>query len=177
TTSDLTIAGGTSFATPIFAGMIALLNQQAGYVNGQGLINPTLYTLASNSSTYASAFHDVTSGNNNCNAGSTYCGTTTTGFTAGAGYDQVTGLGSVDLDKLAGGFPASTATLLGTKTAITATSTSPNVNTNDTFTITVTPETGSATPTGTLTIDVDGGTAGGGTTVSNVALTSNGTSV
>ena len=177
TTSDLTIAGGTSFATPIFAGMIALLNQQAGYVNGQGLINPTLYTLASNSSTYASAFHDVTSGNNNCNAGSTYCGTTTTGFTAGAGYDQVTGLGSVDLDKLAGVFPASTATLLGTKTAITATSTSPNVNTNDTFTITVTPETGSATPTGTLTIDVDGGTAGGGTTVSNVALTSNGTYV
>ena len=33
----LTVAGGTSFATPIFAGMIAILNQDKGYVDGQGL--------------------------------------------------------------------------------------------------------------------------------------------
>ena len=35
-------------------------------------MNPTLYQLAANSSTYASAFHDVTSGNNNCIAGPTF---------------------------------------------------------------------------------------------------------
>jgi hypothetical protein len=172
---DLTIAGGTSFAAPIFAAMVALINQKQGYVGGQGLINPTLYTLASNGSTYASAFHDVTSGNNNCNAGSTYCGSTTTGFSAGTGYDQVTGLGSVDVNNLAGAWPASTSTLIGTTTAITATSTTPNVNTNDTFTITVTSDSGSTVPTGTLNLDIDGGSAGGGTTVANLALTANGT--
>ena len=69
TDSELTAAGGTSFAAPIFAGMVALINQKAGYTTGQGLINPTLYKLAGNSSTYASAFHDITKGNNNCTAG------------------------------------------------------------------------------------------------------------
>ena len=79
-TGDLTVAGGTSFATPIFAGMIALINQKQEWTEGQGNANPTLYKLAANASTYSSAFHDVTSGNNNCTAGATYCGTTTTGF-------------------------------------------------------------------------------------------------
>ncbi len=92
-TGDLTAVGGTSFATPIFAGMLALINQKAGYTTGQGLINPTLYTLASNSSTYTSAFHDITSGNNYCTAGTNfnYCSSsgTTEGFSAGTGYDQV----------------------------------------------------------------------------------------
>ena len=41
---DLTVAGGTSFSTPIFAGMVAILNQDKGYVSGQGLLNPTLYS-------------------------------------------------------------------------------------------------------------------------------------
>ena len=174
-TNDLTVAGGTSFAAPIFAGMLALINQKAGYVAGQGLINPTLYSLAANSTTYSDVFHDVTTGNNDCNAGATYCGSTTTGFSAGPGYDQVTGLGSVDLSKLAGAWPASTSTLIGTSTSVSASSASVNVNTNDTFTIAVTSESGSTTPSGTLTLDIDGGTSGGGTTVANVALTSSGT--
>jgi len=174
-TDDLTVAGGTSFGTPIFAGIVALINQKQGYVGGQGLMNPTLYTLASNSSTYASAFHDVTSGNNKCDAGSTFCGTTTTGFSAGTGYDEVTGLGSVDVDNLAGAWPASTTTLIGTKTAITATTTTPIISTNDIFTITVTSESGTTTPTGTITLDIDGGTTGGGTTVASLALTASGT--
>ena len=76
TSDDLTVAGGTSFAAPIFAGMLAIINQKKGYTGGQGLINPTLYTMAANSATYASAFHDITSGSgtfNECTAGSTYC--------------------------------------------------------------------------------------------------------
>ena len=71
--ADLTIGGGTSFAAPIFAGMVAILNQEAGYTTGQGLINPELYKLAADSTTYAAAFHDVTSGSNACSAGSNFC--------------------------------------------------------------------------------------------------------
>ena len=122
----LTVAGGTSFAAPIFAGMIALINQKQGWTEGQGLANTTLYTLAADSSKYGSAFHDVTSGNNNCISGSTYCGTTTGGIVGGAGYDQVTGLGSVDLANLVGAWPASETTLIATTTTLAAASASPN---------------------------------------------------
>jgi subtilase family serine protease len=176
-TGDLTVAGGTSFATPIFAGMIALINQKQEWTAGQGLANPTLYKLAGNSTTYASEFHDVTSGNNNCNAGSTFCGTTTTGFSAGSGYDQVTGLGSVDVTNLAGAWPTNPTPLMATTTMVSAQSTAPNVSTNDIITITVAQAGGTGTPTGTVNLSIDGG----GTPLSNsgsttsVTLTSNGT--
>ena len=52
------IFGGTSAATPVFAGIIALLNQYYGS-NGQGNINPNLYRLAQ-----TNIFHDITTGNN-----------------------------------------------------------------------------------------------------------------
>lgn len=177
-TGLLTRAGGTSFATPVFAGMVAILNQKLNYTTGQGLINPTLYSLASNSTTYASAFHDITAGNNNCTAGSKFCGSTTGGFSAGTGYDEVTGLGSVDLANLATAWPTNTgasALLIGTTTSVTAASPNPAINTNDVFTITVTANTGSTTPSGTVTLQIDGGTAFGGTTVANQTLSSSGT--
>lgn len=178
TSGWLTVAGGTSFATPIFAGMVAILNQKLNYTEGQGLINPTLYSLASNSSTYASAFHDVTSGNNNCTAGTTICGSTTGGFSANAGYDEVTGLGSVDLANLAAAWPAnsaSTATLTSTATGVTASTGSPQANANVTFTVTVTSQTGTSVPGGNVTLQIDGGTTFGGTTVANQALSAQGT--
>src|SRR5262249_37715610 len=84
-TGQLTVAGGTSFAAPIFAGMVALINQKAGYTTGQGLVNPTLYKLASDPTTYAAAFHDITTGNNNCTSGPSFC-SSTTGFSASKGY-------------------------------------------------------------------------------------------
>jgi subtilase family serine protease len=177
-TGDLTVAGGTSFATPIFAGMIALINQKQEWTAGQGNANPTLYKLAANTSTYSSAFHDVTSGNNNCTAGATYCGTTTTGFAAGTGYDLVTGLGSVDLANLAGKWPSNATPLTATTTTLSAASTAPNVSTNDIVTITVAQVGGTGTPTGTVNLSIDGsGTAYGatGSTVTAVTLTSNGT--
>ncbi len=149
TSGDLTVAGGTSFATPIFAGMIALINQKQEWTDGQGLANPTLYTLAAGAN-YSTLFHDVTSGNNNCTAGSTYCGTTTTGFSAGTGYDQVTGLGSVDLANIAGAWPKNATPLVATTTAVSAASASPNVSTDDIITITVAQVGGTATPTGTV---------------------------
>jgi hypothetical protein len=185
--TSLTIAGGTSFATPIFAGMVALLNQKLNYTEGQGLVNPILYTLASNSATYAAAFHDVTSGNNNCTSGSAACGSTTTGFSANAGYDEVTGLGSLDLNAVAGVWTANTGTtaaLIPTTTTVSASNAAPNVNTNVTFTITVASSSGTTTPTGNVTLQIDGGpTCGGlgasvgcnGTTVAAQPLLSNGT--
>jgi subtilase family serine protease len=95
------VVGGTSVAAPTFAAILALINQSLGNI-GLGNVNPNLYSLAAST---PSAFHDVTSGNNMvpCTAGTLNCpsGTTQIGFTAAAGYDQVTGLGSVDADKLA----------------------------------------------------------------------------
>jgi hypothetical protein len=83
---------------PTFAGIVALINQQAGTPQGQGNINYILYPLAGAT---PSAFHDITNGNNivPCQTGSTGCpstGTAQIGFTAGPGYDLASGLGSID---------------------------------------------------------------------------------
>jgi subtilase family serine protease len=101
--NGLNAAGGTSFGAPAFAGIVAILNQKTGS-NGLGNVNPTLYAIAASTPT---AFHDITSGNNivPCGAGTTNCPTTGTaqyGFSAGTGYDQVTGLGTIDVYVLAG---------------------------------------------------------------------------
>ena len=102
--------GGTSAGAPTFAGILALINQATGS-NGLGNVNPMLYALATSSPT---AFHDITSGNNNvpCTAGSKNCpaGTTSFGFSAGTGYDQVTGLGSLDVANLISAWTAVTPT-------------------------------------------------------------------
>ncbi|MDT8911118.1 S53 family serine peptidase [Amycolatopsis sp. PS_44_ISF1] len=74
---------GTSGAAPLWAGFATLQNQVHG--GGLGNLNPTFYSIG-NGSSYATGFHDVTTGNNSLNG--------TTGFTAGPGYDQVTGWGS-----------------------------------------------------------------------------------
>ena len=96
-----TVVGGTSVAAPTFSAILALINQQAGSP-GFGNVNPILYGFAAST---PSVFHDVTTGNNKvaCTSGTVNCpaGTTQIGFTAGPGYDEVTGLGSVDADKLA----------------------------------------------------------------------------
>jgi subtilase family serine protease len=152
-----TVAGGTSFAAPIFAGELAILNQAKGYTTGQGLANTQLYTLAANSSTYGTAFHDVTSGSNACTGSSSCPGTS--GYSAGTGYDMATGLGSLDLNNLVTAWPESTSTAVGTSTAVTATNTAPFVNVSDTITVTVTPNSGTTAPTGTVNVSIDGGTA------------------
>jgi hypothetical protein len=153
---NLTYAGGTSFDGPIFSGILALINQKQGYATGQGLINPTLYTLAANATTYGSAFHNITSGNNDCTAGSTWCGSFTGGYSAGTGYSPVSGLGSVDVNELAGAWPASTttSTLTATSTVIAASSNSPSVGASVSFVVGITSG-GSPVPSGTLTVIVD----------------------
>jgi subtilase family serine protease len=99
--NTLNVAGGTSFGAPAFAGIVAILNQKTAST-GQGNINSTLYSIAA---TTTSAFHDIMSGNNivPCDSTTPDCPTTGTaqyGYSAGAGYDLVTGLGSIDADVL-----------------------------------------------------------------------------
>jgi uncharacterized protein (TIGR03437 family) len=97
-------AGGTSFAAPVMAGIFTLLNQYlvaqgSARQAGLGNVNPMLYKLAQSST---GIFHAVKSGNNNvpCVLGSPDCATGTFGYSAGAGYDEATGLGSVDATNL-----------------------------------------------------------------------------
>ena len=76
--------GGTSAAAPNWAAFTAILDDEADETGGYelGYANATIYALAtSSSSTYASAFHDVTSGSNGS-------------YSAATGYDKVTGWGS-----------------------------------------------------------------------------------
>ena len=96
------VFGGTSIGAPAVGGLAVLLNESVvarGMQQSAGLgnINPTLYSLAQ---TTPAAFHDVTTGNNDititCARGQVNCTPGPVGFSAGAGYDQVTGLGSVD---------------------------------------------------------------------------------
>ena len=105
--NSYTTAGGTSFAAPIFAGFIAILNGFE-HAAGQGNINPELYKLAADSASYASAFHDITSGTNACSSSIGNCSTVNqSSFAATTGYDQATGLGSVDFGALAKIWPSS----------------------------------------------------------------------
>jgi uncharacterized protein (TIGR03437 family) len=106
--SGATAVGGTSAAAPTMAGVVALLNQYLK-TNGLGNINPTLYRLAKSS---PSVFHDTTGGNNivPCVVGTPDCTTGSIGYSAAAGYDLATGLGSVDVSKLVTLWSASPAT-------------------------------------------------------------------
>lgn len=173
----LTVAGGTSFDVPIFAGLVAVINQKENSV-GQGIVAQTLYSLASNSTTYANAFHDITNGNNNCSAaGSTACsGSGMTQYAAATGYDRASGLGSIDFNKLLGAWPAMTgSTLTPSRTTLSAASNAPAVGANDSVTITVASGSGSvtSTPSGTLKIVVDGSNAATALALSNGSATYN----
>ncbi len=82
------VIGGTSAAAPLWAGYMALVNQQA-QAAGQpsvGFINPALYALGQGSS-YASLFHDVVTGNNTNSS-------SRTNYFAVPGYDLCAGLGT-----------------------------------------------------------------------------------
>ncbi|HWY77830.1 MAG TPA: proprotein convertase P-domain-containing protein [Verrucomicrobiae bacterium] len=86
--------GGTSCASPLWAGFNALVNQQAAEF-GQppdGFINPAIYSIAK-SAAYASAFHDTTNGNNFWQM-STNFGLAPGLYPAVPGYDCATGLGT-----------------------------------------------------------------------------------
>jgi subtilase family serine protease len=112
--NDQSIIGGTSVSTPVFAGIVTLLNQYLSSPQGLGNINPNLYLLAATPSN--GAFHPVTTADNivYCTAGTPtkqpvalQCPAKGSfGFSASnadttTGYNLVTGLGSVDVNNLA----------------------------------------------------------------------------
>ncbi len=181
------IVGGTSVSTPIFAGMVALLNQYLvsnGFQASPGLgnANPALYQMATYNQT---AFHPVTTGTNTvyC-AGGTPVGQLTTllcpgnagttgsfGFNASnadsaTNYNEVTGLGSVDGNNLATAWGQ----LLTPLATFTLTPSNANIieGSSETLTIAVTPTTasgvvslfvnGSSTALGTATVTAGSGT-------------------
>ena len=84
-------ACGTSEATPLFAGIVALADQVAGH--SLGLINPALYRLAAEG---APGIVDVTSGNNTVSFSQGGHEHTVRGFTATPGYDLASGVGTVN---------------------------------------------------------------------------------
>lgn len=77
---------GTSLATPLWAGFLAIVLQLRIGV-GLGNMDPLLYQTANNPGLYSVDFHDITSGNN--------------GYNAGAGWDPVTGWGTPVASNLA----------------------------------------------------------------------------
>ena len=160
-----TIVGGTSLGAPVFAGIVTLMNQFLAS-SGQGNINIQLYPLASKPN---GVFHDITTGNNQvpCTQGSTNCPAKAPfviGYSAVAGYDRVTGIGSVDANCLS--------TQLGSKGDCTTVSlgVSPSqVNVGGgpvTLTATVGSPTGPTTPSGNVTFSQ------GATPVGSAALSS-----
>jgi len=81
------IIGGTSEATPIFSGIVAMADQVAGH--RLGLINPALYALgAASEHGVNTGLVDITAGNNS------FAGVT--GYNAGPGYDLASGWGTIN---------------------------------------------------------------------------------
>ncbi|HEY8764394.1 MAG TPA: Ig-like domain repeat protein [Solirubrobacteraceae bacterium] len=117
---------GTSESAPIWAAMgLIWNNNNAGKGRpGIGFAGPLIYSLANDSTAYARDFHDITSGNN--------------GLAAGTGWDEVTGWGTPDFNKLSNN--PNTLTYTGPTSA----------NNGDTITLS-----------GTLTEDGGGGGLGG----------------
>ena len=126
--SNIDVFGGTSVAAPTFAGMLAMVEQKQG--GGRlGNIGPVLYSLPS----FANVFHAITSGNNSiyCIQGTPNCSNGgPIGFNAGVGYDQASGLGSIDANNFvtnwaaAAAAPTGTGSTIGTSLSTTALTTS-----------------------------------------------------
>jgi uncharacterized protein (TIGR03437 family) len=173
---QLAVYGGTSAATPSFAGIAALLNHYlvstgAQTVPGVGNMNPRLYALAQSGT---GAFHDVTTGNNivtvTCSARARDCVAGSFGYAAGQGYDQASGLGSVDAYNLVTAWRTGLSTRASASVALQATASSVVSTGSVTITATVTGASG-ATPTGTVTF------TSGGTQIGVASLSGTGSSV
>jgi kumamolisin len=128
TTCTANSYGGTSFAAPMWAGYVALVNQQLA-LNSQpaiGFINPTIYAQnvsgGSLSPAYTTNFHDITSG-------------TSGSYSAATGYDLVTGWGSPNT----GLFSALTGSVATSGYSLSATAVSIVQGTSGATTVTSTP--------------------------------------
>jgi subtilase family serine protease len=192
-TNTLDIFGGTSFVAPTFAGLVAVLEQKLGGTANVGIgnVNPILYGLA-NGPTYSSIFHDITTGNNSvpCSQGTPNCPNGgSIGYNAGPGYDQASGLGTIDANVLANSWatavPAGGGSILGagiTTTTLTTSASLCAITGTVPLTVTVAGSISGTAPTGVVQFLVDNVSIGSsalasGTatfTLSTAALTSGG---
>ncbi len=163
------IVGGTSVATPVQASIQALINQKNG--GRQGNILPTLYKLANTQYTASTTacqatlgtsatstlalpastcnFQDVVGGSITVPTAST--GTAGIGFSAGAGFDEASGLGSMNVANVATNWGA--VSMAGTTTTFTLSPTTGITHgTAQTLNVTVAPTSGSGTPTGDVSL-------------------------
>jgi hypothetical protein len=153
---NLTGVGGTSAAAPAFAGMLALLKQKTGSRLGQA--DYVLYDLANTH--YNTVFHDIQSGNNSvaCTIGTPSCAANTgsydfmTGYNAGVGFDEASGLGSVDASQMVSNWAS--AALIATNSSLTLNGVTASLNITH----------------GTSVAVKVGVTGGGGTPAGSVAL-------
>jgi len=150
--------GGTSAASPMTAGIMALVLQKIGGAK-QGLANPVFYKLASkenysscNSNTVAAGnlcvFYDTTTGSNAqvCITGDPNCTTSTSGdqvgilsgYSAAAGYDLTTGLGSFNVANLVNNWASASGAPAVTLSPTSATFPSTTVDTTSSTTVPVT---------------------------------------
>jgi hypothetical protein len=152
----ITAVGGTSASSPAFAGIMALVDQ--AMKSRQGQANYTLYALAAQK---PAVFHDVAVGSNKvpCLYGyisDTGCGYDSAvggydlGYAAGTGYDQASGLGSVDVSALISNW--NTVTFKPTNTTLSLSSSSITHGQSVTVKANVTPSSGSGTPTGAVAL-------------------------
>jgi subtilase family serine protease len=180
--SEFSGFGGTSVSSPIFAGIMALINQKTG--ERQGNANYVFYKMAATASNSCNSSTVPTGGTNNCifydvptgstiampcTAGTPNCTVTTSGdefgvlsgYSTTSGYDLATGLGSVNVTNLvnqwstyAGQFKASkfSSFTLGPPATITHGQAIP-------VAAAVAPQTGTGTPTGTITLIADTGSS------------------
>ena len=161
-TTGLAAVGGTSAASPSFAGLMALVVQKTGAA--QGNANPVFYSMGQNQFGGGIAvYHDTTSGNNTVPG--------IAGFSAGVGYDPVTGWGSVDASNLVNFWNNN-----GTPDfSLAATPASQSVNQGNTATYTVT-ESVFDNYSNTVTFSVSGLPAGASATFTPATLSGAGTS-
>ena len=148
---------GTSASTPVFAGIVVLLNQflTAAGQRTAGNINPMLYALAHSTT---NVFHDIATGDNivACLVGSSDCAVGSFGYSAWVGYDLATGLGSVDAYNLV----TSVGPRNSTAAAVTANPASILTNGQTKLTATVSSAAGSTRPVGSVRFSVGGAVLG-----------------
>ncbi len=149
---NMDLVGGTSAAAPAMAGIMALVDQKYGR---QGQADAVLYPLAQQK---PAAFHDITLGGNwdFCIQGDSDCTLNVAGqgpqagestvYSAGPGYDEASGLGSVDATQLVNNWNA--ISFASTSTTIQVSPLTAVHGTNVTATASVAPSSGSGTPTG-----------------------------
>ena len=153
---NLTGVGGTSAAAPAFAGMLALAMEKAGSRLGQA--DYVLYNLAN--SKYATVFHDVTTGDNsvNCTAATLDCAANPltydflTGYNAGTGYDEASGLGSVDATQMLNNWAAAGLASTTSSLQLNGAATAVSITHGQSVTVNATVTSGTGTPSGNVAL-------------------------